>query len=320
MRSCPDFKSALSGMMERFVLHKRMLGFDYTCSAKLLLCFDRFLCGVDCSGGSLRGEHFSGYLETLSHLKPKSRQCMLAVVRQFSIHLNAFRPDSPVMPLRLMPAAARGIRFFRIAPGEVFDLMCAARTLGPKGGIRPQCIRFLIGLLYTTGLRISEALNLELGDVGPRRNTLFVHCGKFGKDRIVALERTTAKALGEWLELRQGHAGTGNSAPLLAYAPNEKLSYRQAWDAFRRLCRQCNLQGDPPPRLHDLRHNYACECLNKWRSEGKDVQALLPILSAAMGHVNPVSTQCYIHAGAATLRHAAGKMHDLYIQRTEQSQ
>ena len=78
MRSCPDFKSSLSGCMERFVLYQRMRGFDYTCSAKLLLYFDRFLCSADCSEGLLRSEHFCDYLKTLSRLKPKSRQCMLA--------------------------------------------------------------------------------------------------------------------------------------------------------------------------------------------------------------------------------------------------
>lgn len=300
--------------MKQFVLYQQMRGFDYTCSAKLLLYFDRFLCSADCSEGLLRGEHFCDYLKTLSRLKPKSRQCMLAVVRQFSRYLNAFDPESPVMPLRIMPAVTPSIRFFRITPGEVFDLMCAAQKLAPKGGIRPQCIQFLIGLLYTTGLRIGEALSLKIGDVDLQRNTLFIHRGKFEKDRIVALENTTAKAFSEWLQLRSGYAETANSVPVFIGAPNKQLTHGQAWRAFQIVCKQCNLQGDPPPRLHDLRHNYACECLDKWRVEGQDVQVLLPILSAAMGHVNPVSTQCYIHVSAATLQHASSKMHDHFIQ------
>jgi integrase/recombinase XerD len=250
----PTYKSPLADMMERFVAHKRMQGFDYAASARMLGYFDRFLFGTGCLGGLLRGECFAGYLKTLSHLSLKTRECRLGVVHQFSLYLNAFSPESRVMPLRLLPAFTRNIRFCRITSAEVFKLMGAAQRLSPKGGIRPGCIRFLIGLLHTTGLRISEAINLNLGDVDLERNTLFIRRGKFGKDRLIALSPSTRNALEEWLHLRSFHAGDGNTAPLFVSAPDKRLSYPQAKHAFRRLCEQCGLKDDPRPRLHDLRH------------------------------------------------------------------
>jgi len=313
-----SFESPLADMMERFVVHKQMQGLDYTDPAYRLTFFDCFLCSEDCSGGLLRSEHFFGYLESLTHLKLKTRESRLGVVHQFSLYLNAFRPESRVMPLRLLPAIAQSIRFQRITAAEVGLLMDAATKLSPK--IRAACIRFLIGLLYTTGLRISEAINLNLGDLDLERNTLFVHRGKFGKDRLIALDPSTVEALKAWLNLRSFHAGSGNFAPLLVGAPNKRLSYPQAKRAFRKLRTQCGLLGDPPPRLHDLRHNYACECLARWRREGKDIQTLLPVLSAAMGHVNPRSTQHYIHIDAATLLDASDKIHDRFIQPSEENQ
>ncbi|MCK5676823.1 MAG: tyrosine-type recombinase/integrase [Verrucomicrobia bacterium] len=315
-----SFKSPLSDMMERFVVHKRMQGYDYTMSANTLKFFDRFLCGIDCSDGLLCSECFSCYLKTLSHLSLKTRECRLGVVHQFSLYLKAFRPESRVMPSRLLPAFARNIRFCRITSAEVFKLMCAAERLSPKGGIRSGCIRFLIGLLYTTGLRISEATNLNLGDVDLERNTLFIRRGKFGKDRLIALSPSTRNALDEWLHLRSFHAGNGNSAPLLVGAPGKRLVRCLADRAFRRLCEQCGLQGDPRPRLHDLRHNFACECMDRWRREGKDINTLLPVLSTAMGHVNPRATQRYIHIDASTLLDASEKIHDRFIQPSEENQ
>ncbi len=314
------FESPLGDMMERFVVHKRMQGFDYTAQENTLKFFDRFLCGMDCSDGLLHGEYFPGYLETLSHLNPKTREGRLGVVHQLSLYLNAYRPESRVMPLRLLPTFTRNIRFYRITAMEVCELMHAAEKLPPKGGLRCACIRFLIGLLYTTGLRISEATGLNLGDVDLERNTLFVHRGKFGKDRLIALSPSTRRALGEWLRLRSFHAGNGNSAPLFVSAPNKRLARQPAHRAFRRLCEKCGLQGNPQPRLHDLRHNYASECLARWRREGKDIQALLPVLSTAMGHVNPCATQRYIHINAATLLDASDKIHDRFIQSAEETQ
>jgi len=315
-----SFESPLADMMERFVAHKRMQGYDYTAQEKELRFFDRFLRGADCPDGLLRRAGFSGYLETLSHLKPKSRENRLGVVHQFSLYLNAHRPESRVMPSRLLPAFARNIRFCRITFAEVGALMDAAGKLLPKESVRAACIRFLIGLLYSTGLRISEAINLNLGDVDLEHNTLFVQRGKFGKDRLIAISPSTRNALDEWLALRSFHAGNGNSAPLFVSAPNKRLGYQQAKRAFRKLCIQCGLRSDPPPRLHDLRHNYACECMNRWRREGKDIQTLLPVLSTAMGHVNPCATQCYIHINAAALLDASGKIHGRFIHPSEGNQ
>jgi len=72
-----------------------------------------------------------------------------------------------------------------------------------------------------------------------------------------------------------------------------------------RFCRQCGFQGPPKPRLYDLRHNYACQCLRRWRRTGEDIHALLPVLAAAMGHVNYLSTQVYIHIEPYALEQAA---------------
>jgi len=103
-------------------------------------------------------------------------------------------------------------------------------------------------------------------------------------------------------------------------APNKRLTRQQASRAFKRLCKKCGLQGEPPPRLHDLRHNYASECLIQWQHDCKDIETLLPVLSTAMGHVNPCATQRYIHINASTLFDASGKIHARFTQPTEENQ
>lgn len=188
-------------------------------------------------------------------------------------------------------------------------LMDAAKILLPQKGVRPACIRFLIGLLYATGLRISEAINLNLADVDLEHNTLFVRRGKFAKDRFVALSPSAATALRTWLNVRSSYAGSESASPLLIVAEDKRLGYQQAKYAFNKLCMECGLIGDPLPRLHDLRHNYASECLARWQRAGKDIQSLLPVLTTSMGHVNPHDTQRYLHINATTLLDASEKIH-----------
>jgi integrase len=91
---------------------------------------------------------------------------------------------------------------------------------------------------------------------------------------------------------------------------NKRLRPRQASHAFRRLCVHCRFDGGAPPRLHDLRHNYACRRLALWREAQEDVDAMLPVLANAMGHVDFHATQVYVHIDALTLQQASARFHE----------
>lgn len=203
------------------------------------------------------------------------------------------------------------------AEWDEFRAASPMTALRPKGAARPWCIRFLIGLQYATGLRLAEALKLNLGDIDARHGTLFVRRGKFGKDRLVAMSESTREALDRWLQRRSRWASTGPSAPLLVGGNNARLTCHQARYAFRVLRRQCGLRGQPPPRLHDLRHNFACRCIARWREHHEDIQALLPVLANAMGQVNIHATQVYIHLEAAALQQASATFRDHLKQQRE---
>jgi integrase len=90
---------------------------------------------------------------------------------------------------------------------------------------------------------------------------------------------------------------------------NRRLTRWVAERHFRRLCIHVGLTAKPPPRLHDLRHNYACRRIALWRQAQEDVDALLPVLANAMGHVDFFSTQVYLHIDAAGLQQASTKFH-----------
>ncbi len=311
------FHGPLAEVMADFVAFKHMQGYSYGSQVSQLRVFDRFLTGQDCPAGILRTEIVERYLATTAGIAPRTRENLLSVVREFSRYVHACRPESAVVPAGMLPRHCRNVRFYRIRPEQVRLLMDAALGLRMRHPVGPAAVRFLIGLLYATGLRIGEALKLRLGDIDPDLGTLFVRRGKFGKDRLVALTQSTLDALEVWLELRSRYAATGPSTPLLLGASNKGLTYDQVKPAFRDLCQRCELHGRPPPRLHDLRHNFACRCIANWHETGKDVQALLPVLANAMGHVNIFATQVYIHLDATDLQQASVKFRDHFIQQRE---
>ncbi|MCK5803153.1 MAG: tyrosine-type recombinase/integrase [Lentisphaeria bacterium] len=301
------FHSPLARAMADFVSFKRMQGYDYTDQARNLSYFDRFLVEdtQQSSDRLLTLETMERYVATTAHLTDDSRMTRLAAPRQFSRYLQARNPASAIFPERILPRHRRTIRFFPITPEQVVDLMAATDICLRSGGIRVHSIGVLIGLLYSTGLRIGEALSLTVADIDVDRSTLHVVRGKFGKERLVPMSRSTLTELTGYLTAREPHMGNSRSSPLFIGSYDTALTYGQAHYWFGRLCRHCAIQGDPPPRLHDLRHNYACQVLAHWRRADMDINALLPVLTTAMGHVRIFDTQIYLHIDAVALQNAA---------------
>lgn len=307
MKSVIDFSSSLADRMVEFVSFKQMQGYDYTSRTTCLKRFDAFLSKNGCNDRLLHQEDMQHYCAGTAELNPVSRINLHSCVRQFSLYLHAVEPRSAVLPKNMQPRKPHPIRFHPLSETQVAALMAAADTLAPGDGIWPHCMHFLIGLLYSTGLRIGEALAMTLQDVDMKNSMLFVRYGKFRKERIVPMSPSTICAMEAWLEHREHYAGNEASTPLFIAGWNKATSYGQASRAFRHLRKHCGFGGDTPPRLHDLRHNYACRCIALWRETKEDINALLPVLANAMGHVDFLATQVYVHIGAEDLQQASAK-------------
>jgi len=315
MKERVDFSSSLADRLIGFLAFKRMQGHDYSGNIFRIRHLDSFLTREGSDDGILHAETLKSYCDEVAGLCVNSASGYQTVARQFSIYLHAFKPESAVLPARIHFRHSRQIRFYPLSEDQIADLMAATDIVGFRCAIRRHCFRFLIGFLYCTGLRISEALALNMQDVDTRYATLFIRRGKFHKERLVAMSSSTVEAMKVWLGHRQQYAGDASSAPLFVVERHKRPDRYQASHAFRRICQHCGIEGDPHPRLHDLRHNYACRCVSQWREQGKDVNALLPVLANAMGHVDYYATQVYIHINAASLRDAACKF-DAHVRNT----
>jgi integrase len=133
-------------------------------------------------------------------------------------------------------------------------LMRAAAQLLPVGSIRPLMYSTLFGLLAAAGMRISEALALQLEDVTP--DGLIVRQTKFQKSRLLPLHDTTRRALDEYLSVRL-RLGTLDHA-LLVSTSGKAPAYHTVAATFRSIARSIGLRGkpgQPGPRIHDLRQN-----------------------------------------------------------------
>jgi integrase len=157
--------------------------------------------------------------------------------------------------------------------------------------------RLAIVLLYTAGLRRGEVVRLTLSDYDPAEGTLHVRASKFHKSRLVALSKDASREMETYLRARRRlpHDADG---PLLVSRSSGLRAYSGAsfGHSLRRLFRRADVRTAQGrlPRVHDLRHTYAIHALLRWYRAGVDVQARLPALAAAMGHVSIASTAYYL--------------------------
>ena len=153
----------------------------------------------------------------------------------------------------------------------------------------------LIGLLASTGLRISEALNLRLGDLLPG-GVLRIRDSKFGKSRLVPLHPSVVEALDVYLHARRQMAGIDDHVFLSADG-RRKLPWASIWKNFQTCLLRAGIENRAHhPRMHDLRHTFATRVLEQCATNREDVGRNFVALHTYLGHGHIRSTYWYLEA------------------------
>lgn len=315
--SQPVFASVLADRFMDFVTFRRSGGADYHGRAKVLSYFDRFLCQQGFDAPYPTRAIIDRYVTSLNRLRPNTRSNRLSVVRQFCSYLRQFEPQCsvPEPGSRAGQQPARTPHIF--TDDEIKALLVAAHDLSPPGSLRPRTFSTLFGLLYTTGLRVGEAIALDMAAVDLGRQRLYVHQSKFRKSRWVPLSPSTASALERYIQERTRLFPAAPRDPLFVNLQGRRFFHQIVYTAFRQALSRCGRRGgkgDPGPCLHDLRHSYACHRLLAWYRQGRDVTALLPALATYLGHACITYTQIYLRATAELLELANQRFHNNFRQ------
>jgi len=198
----------------------------------------------------------------------------------------------PPAPARRLPRA--------VGIGEVERLIAAAGVGGEPGSLLPLRDQALLELLYGTGARISEAVSLDVDDLGKATLRLV---GKGGKHRIVPVGSYAAAALDAYLvRARPALAASARRAPaspaVFLNARGGRLTRQGAWGVLQAAARRAGLTGISP---HTLRHSFATHLLDG----GADVRVVQELL----GHASVTTTQIYTLVTVDKLREVYAAAH-----------
>ena len=168
----------------------------------------------------------------------------------------------------------------------------------------------MLGVIAATGLRISEAIGLRLGDI--TTSGLVIRHTKFRKSRLVPLHPTTRRALDSYLTVRAKFAGIDDAVFLSERGTG--LRYSTVIATFLALVRSIGIHagvGKRGPRIHDLRHTFAVRSLEQCASDGESVARHMLALSTYLGHAHIFDTYWYLQATPRLLADVAARSESL---------
>lgn len=299
--SAAQLRSPLGPAISSYLALKMALGRRFTIERRVLAHLDHFL-AARASGASFTAESFAAWCLTFVHLSPTVRRNWMRIARNLSLYLRRSDPHSFVPDPAGFPARSAARRPHIFTEHDILQLLRAASTVHVRGNspLAPSVFRLALVLLYTAGLRRGELARLVLSDYDPGERTLRIRASKFHKTRLVALSGDAAREVESYLKARRGlsRSSTAEDAPLLVTGRDGRRAYSGAslGNRLRSIFGRTSIRTERGrvPRVHDLRHTYAVHALLRWYHTGRNVQAKLPALATAMGHVSIASTAYYL--------------------------
>lgn len=294
----PTFESALAADLQQYLAEKRVFGCRYDKAARYLTHVDRILVERGITSPDLPRDLIDAWCAKRPNESPRTQAERSTVVRQFTCYLKR-QGHAPYVPTGHLLAKRRDTFvpyiFSTEEIGRLFVVLDQTRS-HPRAPHRAVIVPLVFRLLYGCGLRLSEALHLRVRDVDVTRGLLTIRETKFLKDRLVPVAPSVAMRLHQY---GMTHLTSRHDDAWFFPAPDGgEWSPRVFYDLFRQALHQCGISHggrSRGPRVHDLRHTFACHRLAQWLREGVTVDLALPILSTYLGHESVYRTQRYLH-------------------------
>jgi integrase len=295
-----SFSSGIAAVLQRYVGMKRALGRQFNSATHALQSLDRLLAKGEYA--DLNATAFSAWCKAQEHLASGVRRVRMLEVHAFCLYRRRTEPGCFLPDPQIFPPYHQRLRPHIFTVSEVARLLKAAAGMkgNPSTPLRPELTRLAIVLLFTTGIRRGELLNLTEGDYNRQERTLHIRRTKFYKSRLLPLHEGIANEIEQYLAARAKlKLPSLATTPLMWNATRGGRAYTGTGISYciKPLLLQCGIKAASglSPRIHDFRHSFAVNALLRWYRAGADVDAKLQLLATYLGHGSALSTHHYLH-------------------------
>jgi len=292
------FEGLFKDFCTRFVGYMQNLGFKYGVSSqRFLLYVNRMLNDTVEGDMPIITRAMADRVAELRNGESKgTRQGRVSLLRRLAHFIILDGGSAYVFPKGILPVYRSDFTPYVFSHMQMDEVICSFENLIPSGRSEIHVILpVLIKLLYSSGLRVSEALSLTVGDYNNSDNSLLIRESKNFKSRIVPLSKSMGAVLVRYLEL----TNPGENAGRLVFPSPKGRKLNLAYvgklikSVYGKAGIPMNMQG-VSPNTHSLRHTFAVHALEQMHGHGLNSYLSIALLSQYLGHVSITETEKYL--------------------------
>ena len=292
----PVYRSKFRADIEAFIIQKRAAGYPYNTSARVLGYLDAMISKSFPDSDILSKEICNAWIDKCSSFHQNTLLRRVTPVRQLAKYLVGTGKEAYIIPGGIPNKQIHyDAHIFTETELKAFFSSidkCRKSSFSPY---RCYVIPVIFRLLYTCGLRASEARLLNVDDVDLDTGKIFIRGSKGWEARIIYVSPDMLDLLHRYDCIIQRYLPARK-----VFFPNQKgdfyskstldIWFHEFWDTLP----EAAVTKGNKPRVHDFRHSYCVYRLNQWVSNNADLNALYPYLSEFVGHSNFADTDYYL--------------------------
>lgn len=282
-----------------FLQYKHYLGYKYRTDEIVLKEIVKYL--TENNIGMITKEVIEDYARLNSNLKSNTIARNMCVFREFCKYLKLQDIECYQIPNKLYPQNHHNYTPYIFSHKEIkliYQNLDKPLNNYYYDYYQKVVYPLIVKILYQTGMRIGEVLNLSTEDY--KDNYFHLIDTKNGEERIIVLSNSLNELIKSYIN-KFNYKFTDNNK-LFQFCESSFLKY------FNKVLKLSNiLKTDNGPRVHDLRHTFVVHIIEKWVKEESDINVLLPVLQTHMGHKSLRSLSYYFHS-THDLRHISNKV------------
>jgi integrase/recombinase XerD len=300
-----------------FISEKRAIGYEYDKNEQILMRVANLHEKMGYTESVLPKELVVKWTEKTPYETEVNRLHRISTLRGLAEYMQRIGLPAYSIPRKSIPYREGTYVPYIYTDDELARIFTAADSIIPTAEIPFRQIQFslLVRMLYGTGARISELLNLEKQDFNLQQGTILIRHAKLDKERIIPISESLRVRTVSYMKEMTQYGVWNNTCYLIPNSVGNCYSPNSIYHYFRRILWDAGISHGgrgKGPRVHDFRHTYAVHCLRNWTREDKDLTVALPYLSAYMGHAGARSTQYYLRLTAELYPDIISRLDDAY--------
>ena len=276
--------------------YKVSLGYIFEGAKNRLKIFDKYTCSLQCSDLTL--QLIYNYLDENKNIVGSTRNTYASAIRGYVQYLYDNGKCNFILSKKLYRKIKRKLPHI-YKKAELKSFFKALKDYSPNDKFKNNCFNLIFQLLYCTGMRIKECLNIKLNDIDFTTNSITLYNTKNNIDRRIVLKDAIMNEVFNYVTQYQDVINCNKEKYIFINSNLKKYNKCNVYYVFRVVLKLCGLHHDKNgPRIHDFRHTFCVNSYKQILKKGGNYLNHIMALSAYLGHKSFISTEYYLRLTA----------------------